>query len=113
VLRSEANFVEIDLLRGGRRMPLDRPPDCDYCVLVSRRQDRPRVGLWPVRLREPLPVIPVPLRPGEPEPTVALKPVLDQVYDAGDYADDLYRGHPDPPLPAADAEWAKQFLPPA
>jgi hypothetical protein len=75
VLRSAANLVEIDLLRGGRRMPLDQLPECDYCVVVSRRPDRPRVGLWPVGLREPLPAVPIPLRPGDPEPTVELKPV--------------------------------------
>ena len=36
VLASEAHFVEIDLLRGGRPMPLENRPDCVYSVLVSR-----------------------------------------------------------------------------
>src|SRR5262249_49705077 len=62
-LASPVHLVEIDLLRGGPRMPIEDLPDCDYCVMVSRSQERPRVGLWPIRLRERLPVIPIPLRP--------------------------------------------------
>ena len=49
-------------------MPWVNFPSCDYCVTVSRRGDRPRVGFWPFRVRDPMPVIPIPLRPGEPEP---------------------------------------------
>lgn len=110
VLRSRANFVELDLLRGGRRMPLRGLPACDYYALVSRVDDRPRVGLWPVGLRDPLPAIPVPLRAGEPEPTVGLKPVLDRVYDGAGYATRIYAAEPDPPLGADDAAWARGVL---
>ena len=51
VLRGPAHLVEIDLLRGGPRLPVEGLPDCAYCVLVSRSDDRPRVGLWPIGLR--------------------------------------------------------------
>ena len=34
--RSWVHFVEIDLLRGGPRMPWLDMPACDYCVVVSR-----------------------------------------------------------------------------
>src|SRR5947209_835093 len=30
VLTSAANFIELDLLRGGRRMPIRTLPECDY-----------------------------------------------------------------------------------
>ena len=62
LLASEAHFVEIDLLRGGRPMPPEDRPDCDYSVLVSRAEIRPRAGFWPIGLRQRLPIIPIPLR---------------------------------------------------
>ncbi len=106
LLASPANLVEIDLLRGGLRMPWVDFPACDYCVTVSRRHDRPRVGFWPFRVRDRMPVIPVPLRPGEPEPQLDLQALLHQVYDDAGYEDDLYQSPPDPPLPPPDDGWA-------
>ena len=67
LLSSTANLVEIDLLRGGPRMPWLDMPVCDYCVVVSRVAERPRAGIWPIQLRERLPLIPVPLRTGRAE----------------------------------------------
>lgn len=110
VLRSRASLVELDLLRGGRRMPVNALPACDYYVLVSRAAERPSVGLWPVGLREAFRPVPIPLRPGEAEPAVDLKPVLDRVYDGAGYAGRLYDGPPDPPLADADAAWARDVL---
>lgn len=54
------DLVEIDLLHGGERTPVDDLPPRDYFVMVSRSYERPRVELWPLRLRDPLPLIPVP-----------------------------------------------------
>jgi hypothetical protein len=62
LLASAVHLVEIDMLRGGPRMPVEGLPDCDYCIVVSRVEKRPEVGIWPVRLRDRLPVIPIPLR---------------------------------------------------
>ncbi len=55
VLKSAAHFVEIDLLRRGRPMPLENRPRCDYSVLVSRAEARPWAGFWPIRLRRACP----------------------------------------------------------
>ena len=111
LLASAANFVELDLLRGGQRMPVRTLPPCDYYALVSRTVERPHVGLWPVGLRDPLPAVPIPLRAGEPEPRADLKAVLDRVYDEAGYAYRVYRdGPPDPPLSADDAAWARGVL---
>lgn len=111
VLSSDAALVEIDLLRGGPRLPIQGLPACSYYALVSRPGERPDVGLWPLGLPDRLPVVPIPLRPGEPEPTVDLQAVLDRVYDEGGYPYRIYDGEPDPPLSAADAEWAQRFAP--
>jgi hypothetical protein len=111
LLKSAAHFVEIDLLRGGRPMPLERRPRCDYSVLVSRSEARPLVGFWPIRLRRRLPIIPIPLRSGDPDAHLDLQEILHQVYDATGYEDFIYAGRPDPPLSSRDAAWARTFVP--
>jgi hypothetical protein len=112
ILRSAAHLVEIDLLRGGPRMPVAGVPASDYRATVSRQPQRPDVDVWPIALRQPLPVIPIPLRTGEAELRLDLKAAIDAVYDGASYHHRLYLNPPDPPLSAPDAEWARQFLPP-
>jgi hypothetical protein len=109
--RSWVHFVEIDLLRGGPRMPWLDLPECDYCVVVSRVERRPRAGFWPVRLRERLPEIPIPLRHGDADARLDLQQVLHHIYDAAGYAYHIYSGPPEPQLAGADAAWAAQFVP--
>ncbi len=111
IYASNVHLVEIDLLRGGPRLPLDDPPECDYCVLVSRAEKRPRIGIWPLRLRERLPEIPIPLRAPDTDARLDLQEALNRLYDAAGYEDYIYTSSPQPPLPAEDAEWARQFLP--
>jgi hypothetical protein len=106
-----ANYVEIDLLRGWPRMPFVDSTDCDYYALVSRVEERPRVGLWPVRLRDRLPIIPIPLQEPHPDAQLDLQGVLHRVYDAAYYRDYIYSATPYPPLRTEDAEWARQFVP--
>lgn len=111
VLASQANFIELDLLRGGKRLPIRALPDCDYYLLVSRWWERPNIGLWPLKLRDPLPPLHLPLRHGEAEPQIDLKPVLDRTYDDAGYEHRIYRTTPEPPLSPADSEWATRFIP--
>lgn len=110
VLASTAHLVEIDLLRGGRRPPLADLPPCDYCVMVSRCETRPRVGLWPLQLRDRLPVIPIPLRHPDPDAQLDIQAVLHDIYDRARYATYLYDGSPDPPLSPEDEAWASQVV---
>jgi hypothetical protein len=113
LLRSRTHLVELDLLRGGPRMPPDDLPTCDYCAIVSRVEERPRAGVWPWRLRDPLPVIPIPLRQGDSDACLDVKAVIDHVYDKAGYEDFVYTGPPEPRLAPDDAAWAAQFLPAA
>jgi Protein of unknown function (DUF4058) len=110
--RTSTNLVEIDLLRGGPRMPWREMKECDYYALVSRANERPQVGFWPFRLRDPLTPIPIPLRPGEPEPTLDLQATIHRIYDTGSYELFIYATDPEPPLPASEAVWAAQILQP-
>ncbi len=98
ILASTAHLVEIDLLRGGPRLPLEDMPVCDYCVLVARHEERPRVGIWPIGLRAPLPVIPVPLAGGDPDAKLDLQAALHEVYDRARYGSYIYQDTPMPPL---------------
>jgi hypothetical protein len=111
LLASQAHLVEIDLLRGGRPMPVDDRPACSYSVLVSRVEDRPHAGLWPVELRDRLPIIPIPLRRPDGEARIDLQDLLHRIYDASGYEFYIYGGTPQPPLAPDDAEWAQQLLP--
>jgi hypothetical protein len=110
LLSSTANLVEIDLLRGGPRIPwLDMPP-CDYCFVVSRAEERPHAGIWPIRLRERLPIVPVPLRSGEPSAQLDLQQIINRIYDAAGYEFYIYMSDPEPPLSPENAAWARELV---
>jgi hypothetical protein len=111
ILEGNTHLIEIDLLRGGQRLPMKNDHYCDYCVLMSHRQHRPSVFYWPIRLRERLPIVPIPMREPDADVELDLQMLLHRVYDSGCYDDYIYDTPPDPPLAADDAEWAKQFLP--
>ena len=109
LLRSDVNFVEIDLLRGGGRMPMDGLAACDYCVMVRRPADGRNVAVWPMALRGPLATIPIPLLPPDADVALDLQALLHAAYDEAGYARDpsLYARPPEPPLSADDAAWAE------
>lgn len=109
-LLSDVNFIEIDLLRGGPRMPIEELSPCDYYVLVKRASERTRAGVWPIRLRDCLPSIPIPLRAPDPDARLDLQSVLHSVYDRAGYRHRIYRGTPKPKLIADDAQWADAIL---
>lgn len=69
------------------------------------------MGLWPIRLRDRLPTIPIPLAPPDPDVMLDLQAVLDRTYDAAGYGKYAYSDAPQPPLSPQDAEWARQFIP--
>jgi hypothetical protein len=112
-LLSGAHLVEIDLLRGGPRLPIEEgpPPACDYYVLVSRAQQRPKAWLRRIALQKQLPTIPIPLRPEDGDARLDLQAILNRVYDTGTYEAEVYDSPPEPPLSTDDAAWAAQFVP--
>jgi hypothetical protein len=83
---------------------------CDYYVMISRTQQRPRVGLWPLHLRDRLPVVPIPLREPDPDAQLDLQQVLHDIYDKARYATYIYEGLPSPPLNPEDEAWAKRQM---
>lgn len=86
IMHSDANLVEIDLLRSGRRVPIvEEMPACEYMVHVSRADTRPQGTVWPIRLEQPLPSILVPLRPPDGDCTLDLQGALNDAYERGAY----------------------------
>ncbi len=113
LLRSGAHLLELDLLRGGLRPPLVTPrPKAHYYVMLSRVERRPRVDLWPLRLQDRIPVLPVPLRTPDPDVSLDLGKAIHTIYDRASY--DLridYRQLPSKPdLPAEDRAWLESQL---
>jgi len=108
--------VEIDLLRGGKRLLMIRsdqiPPShrTAYQVCVWRGSRPNRVEVYRVPLRERLPVFVIPLRPTDRDVPLDLQAIFEQSYRNGGYDDIDYRGEPDPPLFAEDAAWSDALL---
>jgi len=89
-LNGAANFVEIDLLRGGRRMPMREPwPESPYYVLVSRKDEVPRCHVWPAHSLQALPRIPIPLEKEDADVEIDLQPMVDAIYERARYAVDI------------------------
>jgi hypothetical protein len=111
-LEGAANFAEIDLLRGGRRMPMeDEWPDRPYYVLVCRKAEAPQCTVWPAHFVRPLPELTVPLAPPDGDISVPLQPLVEAVYARSRYDRDIdYRQPLHPPLSPAEAAWLEQRL---
>src|SRR5262245_14265488 len=112
VMNTGVHWVEIDLLRDGSASVTDPPlRPSDYRILISRADKRMRTFFWPVSVRQPLPVIPIPLRGKDPEVPLDLGAVFRSVYDRAAYDVSVdYRKPPQPPLEGDDAKWAKEQL---
>jgi hypothetical protein len=112
VVRGGANLVEIDLLRGGERMPADSPlPAGDFLVVVCRSAAWPRAEAYGWTLRERIPTVPVPLAEGDPDVPLDLQSAFTLVYDRAGYDYSLdYTRPPEPPLSGGDAAWVKEIL---
>lgn len=110
---TSAHLLEIDLLRNGVRPRLSRPlPEAAYFVFLSRAEYRPDVDVWPVQLRDPLPVVPVPLRRPDPDVILDINAALAQIHESAAYERRVdYRSDPPPPiLSPEDAEWLDAYL---
>ena len=107
LLLGAANLVEIDLLRGGQRMPmLDPWRESPYTILVARRYLAPSCRVWPAYFHRPLPMIPVPLAKPDPDLSLDLQPLIDAIYSLAHYDEDIDYAKPlVPPLTAEDSAW--------
>jgi len=112
-LASGTNLVEIDLLRGGDRLPMGRPAPAvsDYYILSSPADRRPHTAVWAFAVPDAIPIFPVPVRPRVAPVPLDLRACLDTAYDNGLYGEKLrYDAPADPPLNSRDAEWASSLF---
>lgn len=112
VLQSAIHLVELDLLRGGERLPTVEPlPPADYYVFVCRAKQRPKAEVYGWLLRQRLPTIPVPLAETDPDVALDLQAIVNTVYDRAGYDYSLdYHRLSEPPLSDADAIWVQKLL---
>lgn len=113
MLASTAHLLEIDLLRSGERPPLAEPlPEAPYFIILSRAERRPIAEVWPLCLQEPLPTLPVPLLPPDPDVPLDLGRALATIYDRSGYdlRIDYTQRPPAPALSAQEEAWLEAHL---
>jgi hypothetical protein len=104
------HLVELDLLVGGYRLPMEEPlPVGNYYPFVARSDRRPDCDVFAWTIRDRLPTIPIPLMAPDPDVRVDLSSVYGLAYDRGRYARSIdYRAPLTVSLSAADIEWAEK-----
>ena len=119
VLAGQAHLIESDLLRAGTHVtavPKDiaREKAGSFdCHVSVHRSDRPKEYMvYPIRLRQRLPVITIPLLPSDPPVQLDLQAAFNRAYEAGPYGKTIsYANDPiDPPLAPEQAAWAATAL---
>jgi hypothetical protein len=105
------HLVEIDLLRGGTRMPMrDSWPESPYTLLVARAGQQDACNVWPAYFHLPLPPVPVPLAAPDPDVRLDLQPILDSLYSRLRYGETIDYDRPlTPPPTDAEVAWLKQM----
>lgn len=112
LLYQKVNLVELDLLRGGRRMPMAASlPPGDYYYLVARSEESPDAQVFAWTVRDPLARLPVPLRDPDPDIVFDLAAVFKTTYERARFARRInYKG----PLPTCLREeekaWAAEIV---
>jgi hypothetical protein len=112
LLLGHVNLVEIDLLRGGERMPMfDDWPESPYVLMVARAGKAHRCQAWPTYFQRPLPTIPVPLAQSDPAIPLNLQPMIAEIYQRNRYEQSTDYTKPlTPPLKDEEAAWLQQQL---
>ncbi len=116
LLASDVSLMAIDLLRGGEHtvsLPIEHCEDLrphDYLVVTRRAGRSEEAEAYPIALADRLPVLRIPLVAPDPDAKADLQPLIERVYAAGGYAEDLdYARPPVPPLARAASSWARRL----
>lgn len=113
LLQTRTHLLEIDLVRRGGRIPLEgHYPVVPYYVYLSRFTNRPKTAVWAIQLREPLPVVPVPLLPPDEDVPLDLQTAVTACFNLVGY-ERLLNYHEPPPPPSfsdADTVWIDEQL---
>jgi len=119
ILASKVHLVEIDLLRGGehttavpQEKAIEEAGTYDYHVCVHHYDKLEDYFVYAIRLEQQLPVIDVPLLPGDPTVGVDLQAVFDRCYDAGPYRREVryLEDSPTPALSPQQMAWSQKRI---
>jgi hypothetical protein len=102
------HLLELDLLRRGTR-PISHPrlPSATYLLTLTRAHVS-LTEVWPLGVRETLPLLPVPLLPPDADVILDLPAALTAIYEEAAY--DLSIDYAQPPPPPAFSEADQQWL---
>lgn len=109
--KTGVHLLEIDLIRRFVRAQ-EHPglPETPYMITLTRARAG-RIEVWPLRLQDPLPTVPVPLRDGDPDVPLELGAAFATVYDEAAYDLSIdYSALPPPPLSEEDTAWLQTLL---
>jgi hypothetical protein len=117
VLASSTHLVEIDLLRSGKHTvavpetALPSRAQYDYLCCIHRARSAGKFTIWLCTVRDPLPILGVPLEEGVPDVPLDLQSAVNRLYEEGGYARKIdYAEETIPPLMGEDATWADALL---
>jgi hypothetical protein len=110
LIRQKIHLVELDLLLGGRRLPMSLPlPVGDYFAFISRAQRRPNSDVYAWTVRDALPSVPIPLMAGTPDVALDLAGVFATTYERGRHARLIdYAAPPSVLRKPEDRAWAQK-----
>ena len=112
ILTRSTHLVEIDLLRGGKPMPMQGVAQLkDYRILISRSDLRPHAQLYAFNLPDSIPIVELPLQAEDKSPILDLKLILDGVYQRAGYHFRIdYHQSITPVVSAEVAAWLNTLL---
>ena len=119
ILASKVHLVEIDLLRGGehatavpRDLACEACGEFDYHVSLHDFTDLEIFYVYPIQLDERLPLVDIPLLPGDAPVRLDFQAAFDRCYGAGPYGQEIRYGEDAiiPPLDPEKAAWAAQLV---
>jgi hypothetical protein len=112
LIHQPVHLVELDLLIGGKRLPLldaDLPAG-DHFAFISRSEWRPMSEIYAWSIRHPLPSIPIPLMAPDPDIRLDLAEIFNTVYRRAHYERSINYGVPlELPLKPEDRAWAEEI----
>jgi hypothetical protein len=104
------HLVEIDLLRGGTRLPMrDLWPASPYTLLVARAGQGFTCDVWPAYFHVPLPAVSIPLAAPDAYVSLGVQPLVDAIYRRLRYSETIDHGKPlIPPPTSAEEGWLNE-----
>lgn len=111
LLYQSVNLVELDLLRGGQRVPMARElPPGDAYYFVSRAEQRPDCHVYSWQLSHALPTLPVPLRIPDRDLLIDLAAVFTTAYERGRFYRTIDYSQLPGQLHEAEKAWVQSLL---